>query len=145
MSYLPPARLIPTITKRLKFIQLTSAGVNHLATHPIFTSTSIPITTTSGIHGPPISEWVALQILSDNHLQRTMYKWQSERRWVRAAGDSTAGLRDGVGRRVGILGYGSIGRQCKIPLCQIIRLARLTSYSCTRPIRNGHGHYRVHC
>ncbi|KFY19560.1 hypothetical protein V491_04361 [Pseudogymnoascus sp. VKM F-3775] len=111
MSYLPPARLIPIITKSLKFIQLTSAGVNHLATHPIFTSTSIPITTTSGIHGPPISEWVALQILSDNHLQRTMYKWQSERRWVRAAGDSTAGLRDGVGRRVGILGYGSIGRQ----------------------------------
>lgn len=112
MSYLPPARLVPTFTKNVKFIQLTSAGVNHLAAHPIFTSSSIPITTTSGIHGPPISEWVALQILSDSHLQRTMYKWQSERRWVRAAGDSTLGLRDSVGRRVGILGYGSIGRQC---------------------------------
>ncbi|OBT65794.1 hypothetical protein VE03_03312 [Pseudogymnoascus sp. 23342-1-I1] len=111
MSYLPPARLVPEVTKKLKFIQLTSAGVNHLATHPIFTSTSIPITTTSGIHGPPISEWVALQILSESHLQRTMYKWQSERRWARAAGDSSLGFRDSVGRRVGILGYGSIGRQ----------------------------------
>ncbi|OBT76295.1 hypothetical protein VF21_03343 [Pseudogymnoascus sp. 05NY08] len=111
MSYLPPARLVPAFTKNVKFIQLTSAGVNHLAAHPIFTSTSIPITTTSGIHGPPISEWVALQILADSHLQRTMYKWQSERRWVRAAGDSTLGFRDSVGRRVGILGYGSIGRQ----------------------------------
>ncbi|KFY59056.1 hypothetical protein V496_05787 [Pseudogymnoascus sp. VKM F-4515 (FW-2607)] len=111
MSYLPPARLVPTIAKTLKFIQLTSAGVNHLAAHPIFTSTSIPITTTSGIHGPPISEWVALQILSDSHLQRTMYKWQAEKRWVRAAGVGSYDFRDSVGRRVGILGYGSIGRQ----------------------------------
>lgn len=115
MSYLPPARLVPTIAKTLKFIQLTSAGVNHLAAHPIFTSTSIPITTTSGIHGPPISEWVALQILSDSHLQRTMYKWQAEKRWVRAAGVGSYDFRDSVGRRVGILGYGSIGRQCKAP------------------------------
>jgi phosphoglycerate dehydrogenase-like enzyme len=89
--------------------------VNHLAAHPIFTSTTIPICSTSGIHGPPISEWVALQILADSHLQRTMYQWQSERRWPRAAGDSTLGFRDSVGRRVGILGYGSIGRQCKSP------------------------------
>ncbi|KFY28003.1 hypothetical protein V493_03137 [Pseudogymnoascus sp. VKM F-4281 (FW-2241)] len=111
MSYLPPPRLVPSIIKNLKFVQLTSAGVNHLAMHPLFTSTSLPIATTSGIHGPPISEWVALQILSDSHLQRTMYKWQSERNWVKAAGVSTYGFRDGVGRRVGILGYGSIGRQ----------------------------------
>ncbi|OBT59708.1 hypothetical protein VE04_00051 [Pseudogymnoascus sp. 24MN13] len=111
MSYLPPARLVPAFTKNVKFIQLATDGVHRLAAHPIFTSTSIPITTTSGIHGPPISEWVALQILADSHLQRTMYKWQSERRWVRAAGDSSLGFRDSVGRRVGILGYGSIGRQ----------------------------------
>ncbi|KFY00539.1 hypothetical protein V490_01299 [Pseudogymnoascus sp. VKM F-3557] len=111
MSYLPPAHLVPAVAKNLKFIQLTSAGVNHLAAHPVFTSTTIPICSTSGIHGPPISEWVALQILADSHLQRTMYQWQAERRWPRAAGDSTLGFRDSVGRRVGILGYGSIGRQ----------------------------------
>ena len=123
MSYLPPPRLIPALIKTLKFIQLTSAGVNHLASHPIFTETDIPILTTSGIHGPPISEWVALQILADGHLQRQMYKWQDERHWGKVTGNSTDfSLRDGVGRRVGILGYGSIGRQCKPPFLAWLNL-----------------------
>ena len=114
MSSLPPAHIIAKITKSLKFVQLTSAGANHVSSHPMFTDTTIPFLTTSGIHGPPISEWVVLQILADSHLQRTMYKWQGEREWVNVFGNGKDfAFRDGIGRRVGILGYGSIGRQCK--------------------------------
>jgi lactate dehydrogenase-like 2-hydroxyacid dehydrogenase len=43
-----------------------------------------------------------------------MEKWQSEKKWGHAMGtDVGTGLRDGVGKRVGILGYGSIGRQSR--------------------------------
>ena len=55
-----------------------------------------------------------LQILADGHAWRTMEKWQSEKKWGHALGTAVGtGLRDGVGKRVGILGYGSIGRQSR--------------------------------
>lgn len=56
-----------------------------------------------------ISEWVVLQILSAAHRQKKLIGWQQEHKWadMREVGQR----RDSVGQRLGILGYGSIGRQ----------------------------------
>jgi len=106
-----PAQVAP----RLRWIQLSSAGVDHLLDSPVMKSDVI-ITTTSGIHAIPIAEYVIGMMLA---LARRLpllldYQRRSEwpsRRWEILLGEE---LR---GKTVGIVGYGSIGRE-------VARLAR---------------------
>lgn len=96
----------------IKFIQFISAGTNHVAKHPIYTDTKIPLCSANGVHGPQIAEWVVMTDLIHNHNYIDLYKKQQRREW-KNAGDPISG-KDNVGRTVGILGYGSIGRQGKL-------------------------------
>jgi phosphoglycerate dehydrogenase-like enzyme len=93
----------------LKWVQLHSAGVDHLLDSPLMES-NVVITTASGIHATPIAEYVMASMLA--------YRWrvpfwthcQREARWPSRRWDLYARpeLR---GSTVGILGYGSIGRE----------------------------------
>ncbi|KAI5204279.1 hypothetical protein E4T39_03720 [Aureobasidium subglaciale] len=102
---LPPQ---PSDAPLLDFIQLFSAGSNQLASHPIYTDTDIPIATASGVHGPQIAEWVIMTHLIHTHKYAQLYEAQKQRKWGK---DPSYKVRDSVGMRVGVLGYGSIGRQ----------------------------------
>jgi phosphoglycerate dehydrogenase-like enzyme len=93
----------------LKLIHFFSAGTNHIQKHPIYTDTDITLTTSSGIHGPQIAEWVILTTLSHTHRYPMLLKWQNEHHWGGFHGQESPD--DLVGRRIGVLGYGSIGRQ----------------------------------
>ena len=103
----------PEQAPALKFIQLLPAGVDHLLQEPIFQKTNVQIATTSGIHAPQIAEWVVLQILAFSHHFRYLDARQSEGRWVSHGEllESEGPVRDSTSTRIGILGYGSIGRQ----------------------------------
>ncbi|KAL5418261.1 hypothetical protein PMIN04_007418 [Paraphaeosphaeria minitans] len=92
---------------KIKFIQFISAGTNHVAKHPIYTDTKIPLCSANGVHGPQIAEWVVMMDLIHNHNYIDLYKKQEKKEWKHKELSS----RDNVGRTVGILGYGSIGRQ----------------------------------
>jgi len=95
----------------LKLIHLFSAGVDRLTTHPILTKSNIDVTTSSGIHGPPISEWILQTSLAASKHFAIAYEWQKKHQW---GGEELKVLAEGtdwVGKRVGIAGYGSIGRQ----------------------------------
>lgn len=105
----------------IKFIQFISAGTNHVSKHPIYTDTKIPLCSANGVHGPQIAEWVVMTDLIHNHKYIDLYKKQQRREW-RNAGDPISG-KDNVGRTVGILGYGSIGRQGEL-------LAHLSTSDC---------------
>ncbi|KAL8342964.1 hypothetical protein RB598_004361 [Gaeumannomyces tritici] len=92
---------------RLQYVQLISAGANHVLQNPLFDDESIALCTANGVHGPQISEWIISTFLSsEHHLPRYIEK-QKEGKWD----PSYDGVDDAVGRRVGVLGYGSIGRQ----------------------------------
>lgn len=101
---LPPK---PEDAPLLDFIQLFSAGSNQLSSHPIYTDTDIPIATASGVHGPQIAEWVIMTHLIHTHKYNKLYEAQKEHKWA----EGNYRVRDAVGMRVGVLGYGSIGRQ----------------------------------
>lgn len=99
-------------TPNLQLVHLASAGSNQVQNHPLFTDTDITITTSTGIHGPQISEWLILTALAQSHHLRQLYDMQAKHQWKGFADRGPIqNVRDQVARRVGILGYGSIGRQ----------------------------------
>ena len=100
------------LLKNIKLIHLFSAGADRLVNTPVWNETKIPITNSSGVHGPQISEWVILQILSNNHKQKTLLEWQQKHYWGKHT--ELGFIKDYVGQRLGVLGYGAIGRQSKL-------------------------------
>lgn len=91
-----------------KLIQFFSAGTNHVAQHPVYTDSKIPLCSANGVHGPQIAEWVVMMNLVHSHKYTKLFEMQKERVWNQRAGMEVS---DRVGKRVAILGYGSIGRQ----------------------------------
>ena len=106
LSALPSS---PKLAPNLKFIHFFSAGTDHVQKTPIYKDSDIPLTTSSGIHGPQIAEWVIMEILSYSHREKQLIEWQKEHKW--GSHRDIAWVRDCVGQRMGVLGYGSIGRQ----------------------------------
>ncbi|GIZ43857.1 hypothetical protein CKM354_000707000 [Cercospora kikuchii] len=100
----------PDEVPNLELIHLVSAGSNQVQNTDIYKDTKITITTSSGIHGPQIAEWVWLTALVHSHSYNQLYELQKSRVWG-SKGAEYNNVRDWVGRRIGVLGYGSIGRQ----------------------------------
>jgi phosphoglycerate dehydrogenase-like enzyme len=100
------------LLKNVKLIHLFSAGADRLPETPVWKETNIPLTNSSGVHGPQIAEWVAMQILTQNHKQKLLLEFQKKHHW--ATHDEIGWLKDWVGQRLGVLGYGAIGRQGRL-------------------------------
>ncbi|RKU40514.1 hypothetical protein DL546_000682 [Coniochaeta pulveracea] len=95
------------VAPKLQYVQLQSAGANMLLKHPLFTDSNVEFCTANGVHGPQIAEWVITTFLAFQHFIPRYLDNQREGKWVRIL----EGVHDAVGQRVGILGYGAIGRQ----------------------------------
>lgn len=94
----------------LRWVHFSSAGSDVFVQHPIYTDSDAILTTSSGVHGPQIGEWVMMTALVQSHAYNTLRGLQQKHDWNPKARYLHA-TRDMVGQRVGILGYGSIGRQ----------------------------------
>ena len=94
---------------KLTWVQMHAAGVDSMLGHPIMKS-DILLTTASGIHAAPIAEYVFASILAFNRRVPQMLYYQSRREWPQGRWNLLARpeLR---GSTVGIVGYGSIGRE----------------------------------
>ncbi len=105
-------RLIPnhTLAPGLRWIQFHWAGVDHAIDHPALQREDLICTTLSGAAATQVAEFVIMMLLALGHRLPALMKAQthaewSEERWTRFL---PLELRDST---VGILGYGSIGRQ----------------------------------
>lgn len=85
-----------------------SAGTDRVVKHPLFLETDIIFTNSSGVHGPQITEWIIMTLLVHNHSYLPLYENQKLGKWERQLGWQ---VHDLVGQRIGVLGYGAIGRQ----------------------------------
>ena len=106
LGVLPPTA---SSAPNLRLIHLFSAGVDRYAEHWIVRDSDVPLTTSSGISGPPIAEWVLLMSLVGSVGFPALWERQQAHLWTR--GGELGQRRDWVGKKVGVAGYGSIGRQ----------------------------------
>ena len=63
----PPS---PEVAPGLRWVQLHLAGANALFEHPIYTSSDVPLTTTSGVHAATTAEFALTMILALAHRLR---------------------------------------------------------------------------
>ncbi|TDD96771.1 D-2-hydroxyacid dehydrogenase [Jiangella asiatica] len=99
----------------LRWIQLGSAGYQQLAGRQL--AAGVRVTNASGVNDVPIAEWCVLMMLALARRLPDSLRDQAERRWDRDVSYQSE-LR---GRRVGIFGYGSIGREVA-RLCRALGL-----------------------
>lgn len=101
----------PEQAPNLRWIQLHSAGMEHMLDQPIVTETEkIAVTSASGIHATPMAEYgVAMMLAFEFNLPK-MLRFQAQHHWPKDAGNIFA-PRHLRGRTLGIVGYGSIGRE----------------------------------
>lgn len=96
----------------LKWVQLHMAGVNALAAHPLYTVSAIPLTTTSGVHAAAIAEYAMTVLLALAHRVPRMVEWRARGGWPADLDRWPLFVPTEVrGATLGIIGYGSIGRE----------------------------------
>lgn len=99
---------------RLKWIQLLSAGADHALDGALAGEEpgvhAIRLTTASGIHATPIAEYVTASMLAYVHRLHDALRAQIRGQWMRR-GEFMAKVDELRGKTVGIVGYGSIGRE----------------------------------
>ncbi len=106
-GFTPPRDL--SVAPRLKWVQLHSAGINQLMDHPILES-DIRITTASGIHAVPIGEFAITMMLALARRVPRMVRMQDSGEWTKERWKTFLGV-ELRGKTLGIVGYGSIGRE----------------------------------
>jgi phosphoglycerate dehydrogenase-like enzyme len=92
----------------LRWLQLLSAGSNQLRGHPIL-QTGLPITTASGTHSVSIAQFVTCTWLMMAKRLTAALDFKRTRVWPNRI---TLGGFLVRGMTVGLVGYGSIGREC---------------------------------
>ncbi len=101
-----------TLTKRLRWLQCSAAGVDSLLPTGILDAESgITVTTAVGINTIPIGEYVLGSMLMFNRTWSEMVRLQDRHIWPRSVHWYKLGGRELAGQTLGIIGLGSIGRR----------------------------------
>jgi phosphoglycerate dehydrogenase-like enzyme len=100
----------PAWVPNLRWVQFHFAGVDHVANHPLMGKKDIQITTLSGAAAPQVAEHVLLMLLALGHKIPELAAFQARAEWPKDRWERFRALelREST---VGIVGYGSIGRE----------------------------------
>lgn len=100
----------PDQAENLKWIQFHYAGIDHVADHSIFSKNDLLFTTLSGAAASQVAEYVLMMLLALGHRLPELFNHQKRAEWP---GDRWERFKplELRGSTVGIVGYGSIGRQ----------------------------------
>lgn len=105
--FLPPADLLP----KCHYVQLTAAGPDRHTQHPLYLRPQVSVCSSNGVHPPQISEWVIATWIAHQHNFAKYAEQQRRGYWPSSYERATAYVESSPGLRMGILGYGAIGRQ----------------------------------
>lgn len=106
------ARVLPDPEQvpRLRWIQFHWAGIDHIVDEPLLRKPDLIATTLSGAAVSQVAEYVLMMLLALGHHMPELVAYQKRAEWPRDRWERflPVELRGSV---VGIVGYGSIGRQ----------------------------------
>lgn len=100
----------PEQAPKLRWIQMNSAGMNHALGHSIVQAEDIIVTSTSGIHATNMAHYCLMMMLMFNYQMRAAFELQNKAEWPQHPHELFTPV-DMDRRTVGIVGYGSIGRE----------------------------------
>jgi len=103
---LPPPAAVPN----LRWIQFHYAGVDHAAGNPLLSKADLSITTLSGAAAPQVAEYAVMMMLALGHKIPDLHANQYKADWPKDRWDRFRPM-ELRGSTVGIVGYGSIGRE----------------------------------
>lgn len=106
ISTLPDPDLVPN----LRWVQSHYAGIDHIADHPLVRSPEVVVTTMSGASAPQMAEFALMGMLALGHRLPQIMRSTPEARWDEARYTRFEPV-EVRGSTVGIIGYGSIGRE----------------------------------
>jgi phosphoglycerate dehydrogenase-like enzyme len=101
----------PAIAPRLRWVQLDTAGVNHIIDTPLWRS-QVSLTTLNGVAPPNMGEFAMMMMLSFGHALPRMFRGQLAAEWptFQQRWDWYT-PREIRGSTVCVVGYGNIGRE----------------------------------
>lgn len=91
--------------EKLKFIQLTSAGLDRVPLDYI-KENKIKLFNAKGVYSIPMAEWVVLKILEIYKKSRAFYEAQRERKW-----DKQREIFELTNKTAAIIGFGDVGSE----------------------------------
>jgi phosphoglycerate dehydrogenase-like enzyme len=103
---LPDPALVPV----LHWLQFHFAGIDFLVDAPLVQQALVKVTTLSGAAAPQLAEYAVTMMLALGHHMPDILKNQSRMEWPHDRGERFGPL-ELRGSTVGIVGYGSIGRE----------------------------------
>jgi len=105
-------RILPTTAQapNLKWVQFHYAGIDHALESPLLQNTALTFTTLSGAAAPQMAEFAITMLLALGHRLKDLERNQEKAEWPKDRWDR---FRPGElrGSTVGLVGYGSIGRE----------------------------------
>lgn len=108
-TFLPSERVGPP---NLRWIQLSSAGVDSATTSPLWLAEGVEITTSNGIHATAMSQWTMSMVLHNAQRLDFTLAYKSSRRWPSVNDHAQLSAQVLAGKTLGIVGFGSVGREC---------------------------------
>src|SRR5215467_6130509 len=93
---------------QLKWVQLMSAGADHILKGLLAERKTITVTTGSGVAASTIAEYTIASMLAWAHVLPITMRAQLKREWKRTGFMDIEPMR---GKTLGVIGYGSIGRE----------------------------------
>ena len=121
----------PEHAPKLRWIQMNTAGMNQALEHSIVQAEDIMVTSTSGIHATNMAHYCLMTMLMFNYRMRAAFELQREAAWPEQPHDLFTPV-DMDRQTVGIVGYGSIGRE----LARLCSNMGMTVLATKRDLRN---------
>lgn len=100
----------PAQAPRLRWIQLHTAGIDHIINEPIMQAQDVEVTTASGVHTVQMAEFCLGMILAFNIGLPRMFDFKTRAEWPQSP-RAVFAPRELRGQTLGIVGYGSVGRE----------------------------------
>lgn len=101
---------LPALAPNLRWVQFYFAGIDFAADAPLLRKTDLIVTTLSGAAAGNMAEFVLTMILALGHRLPEMNALQARSEWPSNRGERLRAVEI-RGSTVGIVGYGSIGRE----------------------------------